>query len=409
MCIHFVVVYCRPFCSTARITESLKRRDALDPNLQMGRAGGTVSAVPQGRAANSGGVGGGNSVATTPVKPMKILRRPAASAGTDARAAAARVTPNQGDTKAPGDGQSRVSYAVSVAFESALNMEKERLEKMYKAREEVLVRTLSNVLLETLPNFIDAAASREATRLSQIFLDLPQHQQRPPPSHMELKNTFSKVFAKVALPEMQDATRNLLNQLSSKVDNSVDEKVSQPTLEAANVAAQAAQTVASAQYKIKDIISAAPVAVIDPCAEVSPLIEAGKFSEAIQCATQTGGKPLVLVIESAMDVENMDVAELIKGSSLGAKEMVLLISVLANNLPDRTKVRLEWLVEILSEMDDDIGAAVDSNDKENVRKMLDAGIDNLKKFAAKSDGIPAGMAKHIKLVVHILNALVSTM
>lgn len=362
-----------------------------------------MSGVPQGRAANSGG----NSVTSTPVKPLKILRRPAANAGTEARAAAGRVTPNQGDTKAPGEGRNRVAHVVSVAFESALNVEKERLEKMYKAREEVLVRTLSNVLLETLPNCIDAAASREAARLSQIFLDLPQHQQRPAPSHMELKNTFSKVFAKVALPEMQSATRNLLNQLSSKVDNAVDEKVSQPTLEAANVAAQAAQTVASAQYKIKDIISAAPVAFVDPCAEVRPLIEAGKFSEAIQCATRTdGAKPLELVIESAMDVEGIDVGKLIKNSSLGSKEMAMLISVLANNLQDRTKVRLEWLFEILSEIDDDIGTG---KDKEAVHKMFHIAIDNLKKFAAKSDGIPPVMAKNIKLVVHVLNALLSTM
>lgn len=373
----------------------------FEPNLYPSQFSITPQPTIHGMGRQSGQIarGAAGSVTTTPVKPLKILKRPSDAAVTPTPKPALPILP-----KSPAE---RATAEISAAVEAALLRERERLEKQYLAREQAIVRALGSLLSDTLPAIVDAAATREASKLAEAFSKLPQYQKRPPVSPANVRAAFAGAFATNVLPAMEQCTRELLSGLAAKVDTAVEEKVAKPARDGASSVATAAQAIAAAQYAVKDAIAMRTEVIVDPNAEVRALVEAGRWAEAIVAGMKVGEEGIRIGVEGAIYGDG-DIGMVLTEANLNAVEMVSVIQVAVGKLEDETKARLDWLYEVLSAMDD-LGAVVDESQKPMCRQALEFAIDKLRTFAGRKDIVSAAMAKHIKLMVHILNAHVSTM
>ncbi len=334
---------------------------------------------------------------TTPVKPLKILKRPTDST-TSTPKPAAPLTP-----KTPAE---RATAEIANAVEAALIRERERLEKQYLSRERAIVRALGSLLSETLPAVVDAAAAKEAATLAEAFAKLPRYQNRPPVNPANVRAAFAGAFATNVLPAMQDCTRELLSGLATRIELEVEEKVAKPARESASGVATVAQKVAAAQYAVKDALAGRNE--VDPKEEVCKLVGEERWVEAIALGVQVGGEAVTIAVDAAILYVG-DIAKTLADAKLDALGMVTVMQVAVGKLEEETKARLDWVYEVLSTMDEDLGKVVKEEEKNRCREALEFTIEKLKNFASKKDVVSAAMAKHIKFMVHILNAHVSTM
>ena len=375
-------------------------------------------------ARQTGQNGRGGSVTSTPVKPLKILKRPSESAtSTPKPAPTTAATTNVSVSSSPQTKpqpttttaaaattttapkrttSERISYEIGIAVESALKRERERIEKQYLVREQAIVRGLATLISETLPEALRTAAFEQADKLAETLNEITQNKKRPEINAASVRSAFAGSFATEVLPKMQESTRELLRELAIKIDNEVEKKVITPAKESSNVIAEAAQKIAASQYKMKDIIGNNK-----NYENIRRLLKEESWSEAIGESLNIGMDAMRISLESVVEAR-VEVGPLVKELQLDGVQMVGIMQIIAEKLEDNTKIRLDWVYEILSGLDEDSGAVISDEQRVACREALLFVIQQLRKFVTNKD-VESGTAKHIKFLVHIMKAHVSTM
>lgn len=351
------------------------------------------------------------------MKAVKILRRPAdappgaklvdtgtlsaTSSATAAIAATSSSTASAVSTTM--DAQSKATLEISALMEAALSRERARLERLDAIRREALLRAVTDAVDSSLAKLVTTAASREASAMAAAVCALAPKPAAPRgPARADTRAAFAAAFASAALPPLQAATQQLLGSLAKQVDQAVDKRVAAPAAAAATAASQAAQKVSAAGHAVNAAIArAVPREDVDAVA-VRALLADGKVAEALRRAVGHSNEAQLAAVDGALDC-GLDAADVFKDARLPREMVVQIIVLLSAQLDDRKEARFSWLYEAVMSMDD----SVQGSQAADVKTLLETGIANLRSFA-QVEGVSGAEAKHIKLLVHVLNAHVTT-
>ncbi len=338
------------------------------------------------------------------MKPLKILRRPA-DAAPGVRLAESSVA-------------SRVSAQISASVEGALARERERLERSFAARQQALLDAVTTMLTSVLERVVSSTAEREAIALTEAVANLiPAPPEPKPAPEPEVRARLRRRLWPLRFPKCKSRCGNSSSILPVP-STSVSRRISGAPMQTAAVeVARCAQAVAAAQFKVKDAVDAVALSAVNErkaqktpeesaLAAVQKALDEGRVRDALKLCVGQSALVRAKAINGALE-SDMDPAELFRDSKMNRHDVVGLIALLAVDLNDRTESRLSWLFELVSTMDE-IEADEKDEFTEATKKHLKDVIDNLKKFAANA-GLPPAKAKHIKLLVHVLNAHLSTM
>lgn len=323
-------------------------------------------------------------------KPVTILRRPTAP-----------TVP-----AVPADPSARAAAAVSRAVERALLRERARSEREMVARSEAMVRAM----VASMEKAVCAAVLREAEGLAGA-LDSEGKGKGKGKAVGELKGAFVGAFESVLLGVVEESFRSMLAEVALGVDSGVGEVVGGVEKSSAAVGKAAGvvrgvEGVVEGMVKDGLVIHPAPVVgssddvVLE---QVQALLDSGDVAGALVCAEGKSAIVRAKALSGALDAQVTP--EDVFGDNVPSfPVLVRMTALLASDLEDRTEIRLSWLYEVVTSMDeaeDAAAAAGEIQETDSLKRFLEGAITHLKQFQA-SGTTPTADVKHVKLLVRVL-------
>lgn len=325
------------------------------------------------------------------MKLVKILKRP---------------TQNAAPPTNPVD---RVASEMNTIVGACLNRERTRLENMYRARQDALLRAISDVLNNSLERLIAVAAKRETDNLMDAFVKLsannPEASTLPPVDHDSAKaarEAFATAFSKVALPRFEESMADLLKEVANVVEKQVDERLVQPTTTVMSALAEAADSLRSVKSHVADMS-------IDPDATDLALVQAAlDAGDATSVVKMCFGKSVVVQAKAVSGVLDLETGP--EGAFRDIVPLTLdlmkFAAILSMDLSDRTAVRLRWLFEVITKMEDadePDHRDMSNSDKAKFRDLAGGTISRLTDFQNEGSPTPS-TAKDAKFLNRVLKA-----
>lgn len=323
------------------------------------------------------------------MKPVKILKRPAAS-----------PTP-------PANPTERVASEVAAMMEACLNRERTRLEAMYRARQDALLRSLSGILNEGMERMIATAAKRELDSLMEAFLKLTSNNPETaiyPTVDNDLasatREAFALTFEKVLLPRFEQSIADLLKSVVETVETQVDTRLVKPSTEVASTLERAADSLRSVRTDISEMRTNDSEATI--LTQVQAALDDGDVVGALRLSVDKSEEVRIKAVNGLLgsDVKPQDTFS--KGVP-PITDLVKFASLLTNDLADRTEQRLQWLYEIIMSLDDTEDPLADIKESEvgKYRMLLEEMISHLNNFQTSGSPSPQE-TKDAKLLNRVL-------
>lgn len=332
------------------------------------------------------------------MKQVKILKRPSASP----------------PPKNPID---RVSSEITALLDSALSRERSRLEATYRARQDALLRAISSVLNDTLERVILTSAKRETDALVASFAKLVANHALPefdtdlpapkpsPQMIAETRAAFISSFEKGVIPSFEAAVRSMLKGFAGVVDKQLEECLVGKVGGVASVVEGVADKMREVKNEVKEIAVSERLKNEQKDIEaVEKALEVGDVKHALMLCLGKSDAVQAKAINGALDRgETPDKA--FDGDVPERALLVCFAALLSNDLGDRTEVRLSWLYELVTLMDD-----VEEGGEEDgvTRGRLESTIEKLVDFH-KNGNLASSDAKHVKLLIRVFKTHLNAM
>lgn len=308
-------------------------------------------------------------------------------------------TPTTNGASPQTNGNLTAAQLITSQLTSALEAERQRLERIYLHRQQSLLRGISSALNENLGAIVRNAIERE----SKVFVGGANKE-----GNKEVLKCFRGAFEGELLGRIEKGVREVLGGVADCLDGGIEKMVVGP--------------VGKVGEELKGVVGG--LKGLEGMSgggdgnrkrfevlrgEVEGLLKEGKVREGLNLVFEKGDdvKDSVLgfVLRGLLELKDVD-PETVFGEPVGMDKgkLIKITEILSRDLEDRVDSRLFWMTEAVMAIEDEdedveLSAEVVNDIKAKAEVVANA-LDNLQ----KSGTLSAPQAKQCKILLHVLRS-----